>query len=85
MIHVPAGERERKITCPWVLCWHEASAIKSKQKSPGNTCLKVMMKAYSQRGAQWAIFQAVKTGWVSKDISLHTLRHAYDATLRLLS
>lgn len=34
-------------------------------------------RAYSQRGAQWAISQAVKKAGISKDVSLHTLRHTY--------
>ncbi len=33
--------------------------------------------AYSQRGAQWAISQAVKRAGIVKDVSLHTLRHTY--------
>ena len=33
--------------------------------------------AYSQRGAQWAIAQAVKKAAIIKDVSLHTLRHTY--------
>lgn len=33
--------------------------------------------AYSQRGAQWAIAQAVKKTGIVKEVSLHTLRHTY--------
>src|SRR5215210_1114121 len=33
--------------------------------------------AYSQRGAQWAIAQAVKRAGIVKEVSLHTLRHTY--------
>lgn len=33
--------------------------------------------AYSQRGAQWAIAQAVKKAGIAKEVSLHTLRHTY--------
>jgi len=33
--------------------------------------------AYSQRGAQWAISQAVKKASIVKEVSLHTLRHTY--------
>lgn len=32
---------------------------------------------YSQRGAQWAISQAVKKAGIVKEVSLHTLRHTY--------
>lgn len=32
---------------------------------------------YSQRGAQWAITQAVKKAGIIKEVSLHTLRHTY--------
>lgn len=32
---------------------------------------------YSQRGAQWAISQAVKKAGILKEVSLHTLRHTY--------
>lgn len=32
---------------------------------------------YSQRGAQWAISQAVKKAGIIKEVSLHTLRHTY--------
>ena len=32
---------------------------------------------YSQRGAQWAITQAVKKAGITKEVSLHTLRHTY--------
>ncbi|MGI8581907.1 MAG: tyrosine-type recombinase/integrase [Chitinophagaceae bacterium] len=34
-------------------------------------------EAYSQRGAQWAISQAVKKAGIVKEVSLHTLRHTY--------
>ena len=34
-------------------------------------------KEYSQRGAQWAISQAVKRAGIVKEVSLHTLRHTY--------
>ena len=34
-------------------------------------------QAYSQRGAQWAISQAVKKAGIVKEVSLHTLRHTY--------
>jgi site-specific recombinase XerD len=33
--------------------------------------------AYSQRGAQWAISQAVKRAGIVKEVTLHTLRHTY--------
>lgn len=33
--------------------------------------------AYSQRGAQWAISQAVKRAGIIKEVTLHTLRHTY--------
>ncbi|MDQ4101037.1 MAG: tyrosine-type recombinase/integrase [Thermoproteota archaeon] len=33
--------------------------------------------AYSQRGAQWAISEAVKKAGISKEVTLHTLRHTY--------
>jgi integrase/recombinase XerD len=32
---------------------------------------------YSQRGAQWAVSQAVKKAGIVKEVSLHTLRHTY--------
>lgn len=32
---------------------------------------------YSQRGAQWAVSQAVKKAGIAKEVSLHTLRHTY--------
>jgi integrase len=34
-------------------------------------------KVYSQRGAQWAITQAVRKAGIAKEVSLHTLRHTY--------
>lgn len=34
-------------------------------------------EAYSQRGAQWAISQAVKKSGIAKEVTLHTLRHTY--------
>lgn len=34
-------------------------------------------QVYSQRGAQWAITQAVKKAGIMKEVSLHTLRHTY--------
>ncbi len=34
-------------------------------------------EAYSQRGAQWAITQAVKKSGIVKQVTLHTLRHTY--------
>ena len=33
--------------------------------------------AYSQRGAQWAISQAVKKGGIIKEVAIHILRHTY--------
>ncbi|MGI8504286.1 MAG: tyrosine-type recombinase/integrase [Hassallia sp.] len=36
---------------------------------------------YSQRGAQWAISQAVKKAGIPKEVSLHTLRHTYTTHL----
>lgn len=33
--------------------------------------------AYSQRGAQWAIAEAVKKAGIAKEVTLHTLRHTY--------
>jgi site-specific recombinase XerD len=33
--------------------------------------------AYSQRGTQWAVSQAVKKAGVVKEVSVHTLRHTY--------
>ena len=36
---------------------------------------------YSQRGAQWAISQAVKRSGISKEVSLHTLRHMWTANI----
>lgn len=32
---------------------------------------------YSQRGAQWAISEAVKKAGIAKQVTLHTLRHTY--------
>ncbi|MCY7421976.1 MAG: tyrosine-type recombinase/integrase [Chitinophagaceae bacterium] len=34
-------------------------------------------EAYSQRGSQWAISQAVKKAGIAKEVTLHTLRHTY--------
>ena len=34
-------------------------------------------EAFSQRGAQWVIAQALKTAGIIKDVCLHTLRHTY--------
>lgn len=34
-------------------------------------------QAYSQRGAQWALSEAVKKSGIFKDVTLHTLRHTY--------
>jgi integrase/recombinase XerD len=35
-------------------------------------------QAFSQRGAQWVMSQALqKAGIVKEDVSLHTLRHSY--------
>lgn len=34
-------------------------------------------KAYSQRGAQWVISEAVKKAGIIKEVTLHTLRHTY--------
>ena len=33
--------------------------------------------AYSQRGAQWAVSEAVKKAGIAKEVTLHTLRHTY--------
>jgi site-specific recombinase XerD len=33
--------------------------------------------AYSQRGAQWAVSEAVKKAGIIKEVTLHTLRHTY--------
>jgi integrase/recombinase XerD len=32
---------------------------------------------YSQRGVQWAVKQAVKAAGISKEVTVHTLRHTY--------
>jgi site-specific recombinase XerD len=32
---------------------------------------------YSQRGVQWAVKQAAKAGGISKEMTVHTLRHTY--------
>jgi integrase/recombinase XerD len=34
-------------------------------------------KVYSQRGAQWALTEAVKKAGIYKEVTLHTLRHTY--------
>ena len=34
-------------------------------------------EAYSSRGAQWAISEAVKKAGIVKEVTLHTLRHTY--------
>lgn len=34
-------------------------------------------QVYSQRGAQWALTEAVKKAGILKDVTLHTLRHTY--------
>jgi len=33
--------------------------------------------AFSQRGTQWVVAQAVKSSGIVKDVSVHTLRHTY--------
>jgi integrase/recombinase XerD len=75
-VHQGKGKKDRCLPMGTMLARGIASYIKAEKPH------KYLFEgkdgdAYSQRGAQWAISEAVKKAGILKEVTLHTLRHTY--------
>ncbi len=75
-VHQGKGKKDRCLPMGTMLARGIRSYIDAEK--PRQFLLEGMSgEAYSQRGAQWAITQAVKKSGIAKEVTLHTLRHTY--------
>ncbi len=81
-VHQGKGKKDRMLTMGTMLARGISKYIEAEKPGlylfEGNDG-----NMYSQRGAQWAIAQAVKKAGIIKEVSLHTLRHTYYHTAML--
>ena len=78
MVHVYQGKGKKDRVLPMGAMLARGIAQYIAAEKPRNYLLEGNDgNAYSQRGAQWAISQAVKKAGIAKDVTLHTLRHTY--------
>lgn len=78
MVHVHQGKGNKDRVVPMGIMLQRGIKAYIEAEKPGKYLFEGNNgEAYSQRGAQWAISQAVKKAGIVKEVSLHTLRHTY--------
>jgi integrase/recombinase XerD len=78
MIHVRKGKGEKDRYLPMGAMLQRGIRTYLQAENPAKYLFEGNNgKAYSQRGAQWAITEAVKKSGIFKEVTLHTLRHTY--------
>lgn len=78
MIHVRKGKGEKDRYLPMGAMLQRGIRTYLQAENPATYLFEGNNgKVYSQRGAQWALTEAVKKSGIFKEVTLHTLRHTY--------